>query len=312
MAFTEDEQQIVNNMDSRITKIENLILDLQDSINYLRNITTNSGVVGLTEDMEDVNQQVSSLNEIVNDFNVEVSQNTEQVNNLNNEVNRLDDDTIVIQSHVDENEEDIQTLEERMAVYENQFDNIGDFSEVPDPPSNLGLKEYADYVEISFDMPDMTAVDEYEIWSSVGSNDDYKLREIVPVEDISFGQSRLVVVDKSYNAVTDIHYKIYAVNRGARSAGLAGSIALNNKVHNPLDVRLDSDVNVFDLNYNVPDDRRLAYVEVYLDIKESNSDLSRDTAERIYKGLADHVSYHVKAGDENKYHKFWVESVTRT
>lgn len=310
MAFTADEQAVIDNLDERITNIENLILNLQSDIQQLNNITTQSGMVSINSEMDQVSDKVDALNNQVTTLDTQTASNSTNISSLQNTVSAINSDTIVISNDISENSADIQTLQERMSLYESNFDKV--VGKTPDPPYNLALSEIDDYVELTFNLPATLGVNEYEIWSSLGNADNYKLREIIPAEDIPQGTETLTVVDKSYSRVTTVYYKIYSVDDGNRSTALTGSIQLTNTVPDPASINVEPDLYSFNISYPVPDDRRLDSIEIYVDAKTDELSLNRTDATLIYKGLLNKTTYDIQTTDLEKTHQFWVESVTRT
>jgi hypothetical protein len=166
----------------------------------------------------------------------------------------------------------------------------------PNTPNALTLTESADYVDISF-TGNTDPVDFYEIYSSVGNTDDYGLiARIVANGDVH-------ILDDTYNKKTTIYYKVYAIREGYISSARTGSIALSQNVADITNLQITRSIASFTLNYNLPEDRRLKHVKIYVDSDPSAASLAKPTTP-IFTGLVDSYSYEVATSEMDNYFKF--------
>jgi len=180
----------------------------------------------------------------------------------------------------------------------------------PAAPSNLVLTEVNDYVNVQFDQSASPSIDEYEIWrSETSSTSGFALIGIIKSDD---AQPTMILVDDTYTKQGALYYRIYAVKNGARSAALTGSITTTGIVADVTNLQITEDVDKFIIQYTVPDDRRLAYVEIKVDAQLNSIDLAEINATTIYQGKDGIYIYKIPDADKDKYHQFWVYTVTRT
>lgn len=179
------------------------------------------------------------------------------------------------------------------------------------PEIIMSLKEINDYVEIAFNvLKKGNAITQYEIWSSY-DNSDYKLLRIIPVDKYNRNRTSFTIKDRSYDRKTTIYYKIYALNNGLRYDPAMSFIKLKNEVPDPKYIVIEPMTEMFNIQYEVPDDRRLSHIEVYHNSALLKDDLSFDNANLIYKGKDSNILYVIKDNERDHYHQFWVKSITR-
>lgn len=182
----------------------------------------------------------------------------------------------------------------------------------PAAPTNLNLIEYADYIEISFDLPvDRSNVSHYEIWASVGDESDYNLIDVIQDADIDGVTTSIAVKDDSYDRKTTIYYKVYSSHNGIKSTALAGSITSNQDVPDPTNLQVVSELHTFKIEYDLPKDRRLEKVRIKVDANADDTLLSETNATVVYEGLSDNFTYQIPDANLDLFHQFWVESVTK-
>ncbi len=179
----------------------------------------------------------------------------------------------------------------------------------PDPPTNLILTENGDVVEIQFDVSPDPFVTRYEIWSSVGIPDEYSLIGTIKPEDIVGGQA--FFVDDSYEAISTVWYRVYAIYQDNYSTPLSGSIVLTFSVPDPTDLKVTPHSNAISLNWVNDESRLLDYIEVKKDAQTVQGNLNEGSAVLVYRGKASGFTYQVPDLDLGKWHQFWISSFTK-
>lgn len=304
MSFTSDEQQIINDLDGRISNIEQLIIDLKQEIEKLNGATTETGIIGLDNRLNELNSKVDLLNNDVTKINT----NENNIAILDEKVDVLDGHRIGHKALIDSNRSEIINLYQKLATTEQDITN---YLGPPDPPHNLILQEIEDYVVITFNLSPTIDVDEYQIWRSTDGKNYHFLNSVASI-DIPEGATTLTLKDNYYDRLTILYYKIHAARNGVKSSFLAGNIEVINQVPHPTNVEVIPDDEYFIIKYDIPEDRRLDYIEIYKDAHIDQTMITESNASLIYQGTADSFIYQIPETDKDKYHQFWVYSVTRT
>jgi hypothetical protein len=164
-----------------------------------------------------------------------------------------------------------------------------------------------DTVEIEFTI-DATA-DTVEVYASYEADDNFNLIASIPGEDWS-GSDK--VVDASFNRKTTIYYRIYIVRWGVRSLALTDSIALALDASAVTSLTVAEDMDHFSLDYVLPTERKFSHVTITRHAEADSGDLLEGSASEIYSGSNNHLLYSILGADIDKYHQFWVTTVTRT
>ena len=68
----------------------------------------------------------------------------------------------------------------------------------------------------------------------------------------------------------------------------------------------------FFLRWRSPIDRRLDYIEIKVDSNVSSGSLSEGSAVTCFQGNDENYIYNIPDPDVDKFHQFWVYSITRT
>jgi len=195
-----------------------------------------------------------------------------------------------------------------IAAYSNDIKSV--MQTKPDAPTNLTLLENDDKVQIQFKPPtEDLSINIYEIWSSVGNTTSYGLIAQVKPEDIE--NNLASIIDKSYIRKTNIYYKIYAITNGVRSSPLEGNITLVNNAHEAFYVSVVPYLESFMVQYTIPNDRRIDHVEVYKQALTSSTGFEETSSDLIYTGTADSYTYKIPHTDIDKFHKFWIKTITK-
>lgn len=191
--------------------------------------------------------------------------------------------------------------------------SINAIDEAPEAPANLTLSEVGSTVNVQFDLPSVREnISEYEIWRSVGDETDYNLVDTVRDGEIAGAETTYTFVDDSYEANTTIYYKVMSNHSGVRSATITDFITPVNTIADPTNLKVIADIHNYKVEYDVPEDRRLDSVIVKVDQASDTVSLDYANATQVYQGTSDNFTYEIPESDKDLYHKFWVESVTRS
>ncbi|MGD9697602.1 hypothetical protein [Acinetobacter sp.] len=178
----------------------------------------------------------------------------------------------------------------------------------PAAPTNLVLSQISDSIQVQFDASATTSIDEYEVWASVGDQSSYGLVGVIPKDDML---TTMAILDDTFERVTTIYYRVYAIKSGNRSSALSGSITATGMVTDVSGLKVDNFLNFYFIQYSKPQDRRLDHIEIKMHKNAVQGSLSEASATLIYSGLADSYLYKIPEVDEGLYHQFWVYTITR-
>ena len=184
----------------------------------------------------------------------------------------------------------------------------GSFYTTPSPPTNLSLTQEDGTVVVQFTSASGD-INRYEVWSSVGDENNYNL--IGALNEDNFTAS-IQITDDTFNKKDTIYYSVYSLNHGKYSDSLTGNITVTGDVANVTDMRVMEALHGYHLEWALPNDNRLQQVNVKVDSSTTLAGLSEANSTTFYSGLAEHTFYEVPEADANKYHQFWIDSVTRT
>jgi hypothetical protein len=182
----------------------------------------------------------------------------------------------------------------------------------PDPPTGLVLTEVSDTIQVQFNQSISSGVDQYEIWRSQGDpNSGYALIGIIDKSMLA-GTDPQTFIDDLYDRMTTLYYKVYAVRGGIRSGALSGNITPTYAVAQISNLQIIEDLDRFIIQYTLPDDRRIAYVNIKKDANADSGLLAEGNAVSVYQGKSELFVYKIPAADMDKYHQFWVTTVARS
>jgi hypothetical protein len=184
----------------------------------------------------------------------------------------------------------------------------GSFYTTPSPPTNLSLTQEDGTVVVQFTSASGD-INRYEVWSSVGDENNYNL--IGALNEDNFTAS-IQITDDTFNKNDTIYYSIYSLNHGKYSDSLTGNITVTGDVANVTDMRVMEALHGYHLEWTLPNDNRLQQVNVKVDSSTTLAGLSEANSTTFHSGLTEHTFYEVPEADANKYHQFWIDSVTRT
>ena len=179
----------------------------------------------------------------------------------------------------------------------------------PAPPTDMLLSQVGDHINVQFSASETSGDLSYEIWSSVGNETSFGLIGLIPPEDVT---ATMVVVDSTYDRKATIYYRVYALVNGCRSTALTGSLTATNDVAEVSNLTIDDFVEFYAVQFTRPVDRRLSHIEIKVDAQADAGDLLESNAVLVYSGLTESYIYKVKEADKDKYHQFWVYTITRS
>ena len=182
----------------------------------------------------------------------------------------------------------------------------------PDPVASVGLAEIGNAVQITWDIVPSGVSSLYEVWSSVGDENNYQLISIISNVEIASGEESVTIVDRTYGASGMIYYKIYHVATGHYSTVLSSGIQLTYAVSDPSELQIAASLNTLTLDWVNPDDRLLDGTMVMHDSNSGIENLLESNSALVFSGLASTYTYEVPFDETYYWHQFWVSSITRT
>jgi hypothetical protein len=182
----------------------------------------------------------------------------------------------------------------------------------PNPVEGLSFNEVGDSLEITWPVVASGVSNEYEVWSSVGDQNNYNLVGIVNNIEIPSGSEYVTIVDKSYEAITTVYYKIYHKSTDYFSTPLESGIALTYSVPDPTNLEVSKGLNQLALSWTNNDSRLLEATSITHMSAVDPGDLVEISGVEIFLGLAAGYNYEVTTAGIELWHQFWVSSVTRT
>jgi hypothetical protein len=171
-------------------------------------------------------------------------------------------------------------------------------------PSIASTSVVGETVEITISQSSTSGVTGYEVYSDGTTGTDYSLIASIAEVDIAATMS---VVDVSYNSSGTVAYRVYAIKNGVYSSAGTATRAVSNPTLDVSSLSIVPDINVFHINYNLPESRFLSHVEIYVDAEAVQGNLNRTGAVLIYSGINSSFVYSIGSSDLDKYHQFWVE-----
>jgi len=178
----------------------------------------------------------------------------------------------------------------------------------PAAPTTLVLTEVTSTIDVQF-VADINN-DAYEIWSSqTSSSAGFKKVADIKKDDIT---ATLNITDDTYTRKSQIWYKIYAIKNGIYSIALTGNITPINDVADVTNILMDEFTEAYVMTWDNPIDRRLDYIEVKVDAQLIEANLAEGSSSSVYQGLASNFTYKILNADIDKYHQFWIYTITKT
>jgi hypothetical protein len=182
----------------------------------------------------------------------------------------------------------------------------------PDPVTGVTFNEVGDGLEVTWEVVPSGVSSEYEIWASVGDQNNYNLVGIVSNIEIASGLEYVTIVDKSYDASTTIYYKIYHKATGYYSTVLESGITLAYSVPDPTNLDLAVGLNQIALSWTNDESRLLEATSVVHMAASGQELLVEASGTEVFRGMAGAYTYEVPFSELDYWHQFWVSSITRT
>ncbi len=182
----------------------------------------------------------------------------------------------------------------------------------PEPVTGLDFLEVADTVEITWDVVPSGQSSEYQVWSSVGDQNNYNLIATISNVEIPSGSETVTIVDESYDAIGTIYYKLYHISVGHYSQPLDSGIALTYSVPDPTNLDVSVALNSISLSWTNDISRILAGVSIVHHAANNLGDLMESSGVELFNGTAGAFTHEVPEENIFKWHQFWISSVTRT
>jgi hypothetical protein len=145
------------------------------------------------------------------------------------------------------------------------------------------------------------------VYSAVGLGE-YGLISVIPPEDFS---ATMTVVDGSFEISETISYRVYAVKNGNHSAVATASVSFSSINLEPTNLKVVPTNTTFVVEWDGHSSRFVDKYEVYKDTDADINNLSRTNAVLVYSGTNTTYTHNIAVSEENDYHQFWVEIVTK-
>ncbi len=181
----------------------------------------------------------------------------------------------------------------------------------PDPVAGVSFNEVGDSLEVTWDIVPSGVSSDYEVWSSVGDQNNYNLIATISNIEIPSGSESVTIVDESYDASTIIYYKVYHKSTGYFSDPLESGIALTYSVPDPTNLDVAVALNQVSLSWTNDISRLLAGVSIVHHAANNFGDLTESSGIELFDGTAGGFTYEVPSVDIDKWHQFWISSVTK-
>ena len=182
----------------------------------------------------------------------------------------------------------------------------------PEPVGGVTFNEVGDAMELTWYIVPSGVSSEYEVWSSVGDQNNYNLVAIISNVEIPSGQQSITVVDESYDASTIVYYKIYHKAVGYFSDPLESGIALTYSVSDPTNLDVAVGLNQIALSWTNDDSRLLEGVSIIHMAASGQELLVEVSGIEVFNGLAGAYTFEVSTSELGCWHQFWISSVTKT
>jgi hypothetical protein len=182
----------------------------------------------------------------------------------------------------------------------------------PNPVSGIAFNEVGDTLEITWNIMFSGVSSEYEVWSSVGDQNNYNLIATISNIEIPSGQQTITIVDESYDSSTIVYYKIYHKSIGYFSDPLESGLSLTYSVPDPTNLDVAVGINQIAMSWTNDESRLLESASVVHHSALSSGDLVEISGSEVFNGMAGSYTYEVFASELDYWHQFWVSSITRT
>jgi hypothetical protein len=182
----------------------------------------------------------------------------------------------------------------------------------PDPVTGVSFNEVGDALEVSWNIVPSGVSSEYEVWSSVGDQNNYSIIATVSAVELYSGLDTITIVDQSYDASTTIYYKLYHKSTGYFSDVLESGITLSYTVPDPTNLNVAVGMNQIALSWTNDESRLLESVSVVHMAASGQEMLVEVSGTEVFNGMAAGYTHEVPTSELDYWHQFWVSSITRT
>jgi len=174
-------------------------------------------------------------------------------------------------------------------------------------PSITSTTVVDETIEIVIGASTFSGVDHYEVWSDGATGSDYSLIARIAEEDIA---SSMSIIDTSFEIAGTIAYRVYAISNGTYSTAATTTQVFVMPTLDVLNLSIIPDLNVYHIEYNIPDTRFIDHIEIYVDKHAVLGSLSRSNAVLSYSGNNKQHTYSISNLNLENFHQFWVEIVS--
>lgn len=189
------------------------------------------------------------------------------------------------------------------------FQAAGDYVEniTPNAPTGATATVVGDNIEVSFNESSTTNVDEYLVYSAVGTGE-FGLISVIPPEDFT---ATMTIVDGSFEESSTINYKVYAAKNGRFSVAATTSVVFSSINLEPTNLKVIPTNTTFVIEWDRHESRFVDRYEVYKHTHSDVNSLARVSAALVYSGDSTTHTHSILVSEENDYHQFWVEIITK-
>ena len=174
-------------------------------------------------------------------------------------------------------------------------------------PSITSTTVVDETIEIVIGASTFSGVDHYEVWSDGATGSDYSLIARIAEEDIA---SSMSIIDTSFEIAGTIAYRVYAISNGTYSTAATDTQVFVMPTLDVINLSIIPDLNVYHIEYNIPDTRFIDHIEIYVDKHAVLGSLSRSNAVLSYSGNNKQHTYSISNLNLDNFHQFWVEIVS--
>lgn len=174
-------------------------------------------------------------------------------------------------------------------------------------PSITSTTVVDETIEIVIGASTSSGVDHYEVWSDGATGSDYSLIARITEEDMA---SSMSVIDTSFEIAGTIAYRVYAISNGTYSTAATDTQVFVMPTLDVINLSIIPDLNVYHIEYNIPDTRFIDHIEIYVDNQAALGGLSRSNAVLSYSGNNKQHTYSISNLNLENFHQFWVEIVS--
>ena len=174
-------------------------------------------------------------------------------------------------------------------------------------PSITSTTVVDETIEIVIGASTFSGVDHYEVWSDGATGSDYSLIARIAEEDIA---SSMSIIDTSFEIAGTIAYRVYAISNGTYSTAATDTQVFVMPTLDVVNLSIIPDLNVYHIEYNIPDTRFIDHIEIYVDKHAVLGSLSRSNAVLSYSGNNKQHTYSISNLNLENFHQFWVEIVS--